>query len=303
MPYPKVKIIADSINAIGKRITTFELEYQRFIHAELLTHKMLSRNSASSRAIPVSKVLEQVRNDPSMPCYWGKNQAGMQAKEELTGRELELVKGDWVHAAEEAAKYSEVLSSLGCHKQIANRVTEPFQWMKVVITATEWNNCWHLRDHDDAQPEIHELFHEMKQQYDKHEPNYLLVGEWHLPYIKIDFNDAGIIYKDADGNILTEEEALRVSASCCAQVSYRKMDTSQEKADDIFKRLVDSVPVHASPCEHQAKCIDVTRIIENETVLWPEGLTHVDRNGKLWSGNLQGWIQHRQLIPNNYLEG
>lgn len=307
LAYPKVKIIADSINAVGKRITTFELEYQRFIHAELLTHKMLSRNSASSRAIPVSKIVEQVLTDPAMPSWWGKNQSGMQAKEELKGEDLEEVKLVWNQAAQTAANYSKVLADNSCHKQIANRVSEPFQWMKVVVTATEWNNCWYLRDHPDAQPEIKDLFHEMKVQYDRESTlNFLKAGEWHLPYIDTKFDCISgqtIIYLDLDANRLSEELARKISASCCAQVSYRKLDTTQEKAEDIFKRLVESKPVHASPCEHQAMCIDESTILKNDPANWPVGLTHVDRSGRLWSGNLQGWIQHRQLIEGNYLEG
>lgn len=332
-----VKIIADSINAVGKRITTFELDYQRFIHAELLTHKMLSRNSASSRAIPVSKVLEQVRNDPAMPSYWGKNQPGMQAKEEcnndivlpeyltkaaliychkeehydqvlIAGGTVSLSKEDyWEFCAWLAAGNSEGMANAEYHKQIANRITEPFQWMKIVLTATEWNNCWHLRDHPDAQPEIQVLFHEMKRQYDLCEKTtFLKAGEWHLPYVNTTFDcidGSCVIYKDQEGNILTEEQALRLSASCCGQVSYRKLDTSQEKADDIFKRLVESVPVHASPTEHANLCIDVSKINPFDPKTWVEGLTHVDKDGKLWSGNIQGWVQHRQLIPNNYLKG
>lgn len=307
MTYPKVKIIADSINSLGKRITTYELEYWRSLHAELLTHKMLSRNSSSSRAIPVSATVKQVLENPAMPSYWGKNQAGMQAKEELTGKELEFAKDEWRLASKSAADFSRALSDNSVHKQIANRVTEPFQWMKVVVTATEWNNCWYLRDHPDAQPEIQVLFHEMKHQYDLEENvNFLKPGEWHLPYIHTRFDcidGQTIIYLDSDGNKLTEEQALRVSASCCAQASYRKLDASQEKADDIFKRLVDSKPVHASPLEHAALCIDITKMNAFDPRTWQEGLTHVDRSGKLWSGNLQGWIQHRQLIQGNYLEG
>lgn len=306
MDKPKVKIIADSINAIGKRITTFEIEYWRAVHAELLTHKMLSRNSASSRAIPVSSVISMVRTAPAMPSHWGKNQSGMQAKELLTGQTLEYAKETWLLAAKSAANFSEDLAELGCHKQIANRVTESFQMIKVVVTATEWNNCWHLRDHDDAQPEIHDLFAEMRRQYKTSQViTYLKPGEWHLPYIHLGFTitDNILKYFDPDNNELTEQQALMISASLCAQVSYRKSDQTLEKAETIYDRLVNSKPVHASVFEHQAQCMDEPMVNPYDVNTWPEGLTHVDRDGKLWSGNLQGWIQHRQFIPDNYMKG
>ncbi len=140
----------------GDVATTFELEYPRFIHSEFMTHRMFSRNAASSRAIPVAKTIEMVRSDPAMPVHWGKNQPGMQANEELQGNELAMVKGDWINSAEQASIVAERMSHYQAHKQIVNRILEPYVWMKVVVTATEWNNFWWLRDHKDAQPEIHE---------------------------------------------------------------------------------------------------------------------------------------------------
>lgn len=308
MSYPKVKIIADSINAIGKRITTFECEYHRYIAAEALTHKMLSRNSASSRAIPVSSIINQVRTEPAMPVEFGKNQSGMQAKELLTDAALDDAKEAWSLAAQSAANFSEDLAQIGVHKQIANRVTEPFQYIKVLLTATEWNNFFLLRNHPDAQPEIQALAKEMLYAMNKQEKlTYLKEGEWHLPYIETKVRDTDdgntLDYFDSQGNQLNIEQALMISASCCAQVSYRKNDDSLEKAQNIFNRLVESKPVHASPLEHSACCIDSTKVNPYDVNTWPQGLTHVDRDGKLWSGNLQGWIQHRQLISDNYLKG
>jgi hypothetical protein len=122
-------------------------------------------------------------------------------------------------------------------------------------------------------------------------PIKLSHGQWHLPYVKT----TGIgkqFYFDEDNNLISLEEALMISASCCAQASFRKADTSLEKAENVFKRLIESEPVHASPVEHQAMCFD-------NTYYWPEGVTHRDRSGTYWSGNLRDWIQYRQLIPNN----
>jgi len=292
------KIIKDSINPNGVRITTMCVEYPRFIHAEVMTHRMFSRNSASSRAIPVSKVLEQVRNNPAMPIHWGKNQAGMQAKEELQGMTRIAVKDSWIEAAKEIARRADIMAQAGLHKQVVNRMLEPFQTMKVIITATEWNNFWYLRDHPDAQPEIQKLARVMKGEYDYSKPQRLEFGMWHLPYIFCRLDSTGTQqYYFADETEQEEyslEEAIQISCSSCAQVSYRKLDTSLEKARDIYKKLVESEPVHASAFEHVALCAD-SNIMEHDDAGW----THIDRENNAWSGNFRDWVQYRQLIPNH----
>ena len=151
-------IIADSASSVtGKRITTYELEYPRFVHAEFMTHRLFSRNAASSRAIPITKTIEQVRNTPAIPIHWGENQPGMQAKEELGGNALEQVQTTWNHASKVASMLAGVMDHHKAHKQIVNRLLEPFQFIKVVCTATEFENFFWLRSHEDAQPEIKEL--------------------------------------------------------------------------------------------------------------------------------------------------
>lgn len=296
------KIIKDSINPNGVRITTIEVEYPRFIHAEVMTHRMFSRNSASSRAIPVSKVIEQVENNPAEPVHWGKNQAGMQAKEELTGVTKIAVRDSWLCAAKEIANRANIMSQAGLHKQVVNRLLEPFQTMKVVITATEWNNFWWLRDHPDAQPEIQKLARVMKGEYDYSKPAMLEYGMWHLPYVRnhinnIDNKPVQLCFDESDKQI-SIEEAIQISCSSCAQVSYRKLDTSLEKAKDIYKKLVESEPVHASAFEHVAKCSEAT------SGSLEDGWTHVDLdNGSIWSGNFRDWVQYRQLIPNHVKKG
>lgn len=310
----EAKIIAHSKSAVdGKRIVTFELVYPRFIHGELMTHRVFSRNAASSRAIPVKTMIEQVRISPAMPVHWGKNQPGMQAKDECfeqvfirafydnairEGKSEEQAnieahvsaKYAWGYFADEIADFAEQFSIAGYHKQIVNRILEPFQWMKTVVTATEWDNFFWLRNHPDAQPEIRELARMMLEALDKSAPVLLEAGDWHTPYFGAGYwlNGCGIALEDA----------LAVSASCCAQVSYRKLDDGIEKAKDIYARLVESEPVHASPFEHQATPIEDSDACF-DYMTWPEGVTHMDRNGCLWSGNFKGFIQHRQLIPNN----
>jgi hypothetical protein len=296
------KVIAHSKSAVnGKEIITMELEYPRFIHGEFMTHRMFSRNAASSRAIPVSKMIEQVRTSPATPCHWGKNQAGMQAKEELVGSELSWVMSAWWASAEQAADEAEHMSKHGAHKQIVNRILEPFQTMKTVVTATEWENFYWLRNHEDAQPEIKRLAEVMLEAVSESSAVTLKAGDWHTPYFNGAFGTGCWLSKADTDNL---EDALAISSSCCAQVSYRLLDDSIEKARMVYKRLVESSPVHASPFEHQATPAGYVRFTQPLGIKdWDEGVTHMDKNGDFWSGNFQGWIQHRQLIPNNVKRG
>lgn len=145
----KATIVADSVSAVnGQRLITYELEYPRFIHAELMTHRLFSRNAASSRAIPISKMMEMVEETPAMPVEWGMNQAGMQAKEVHSNPEV--CESVWKLAAQQAVYSAQALQNLGLHKQIVNRVLEPFQIMKTIVTATEFDNFFWLRCHKDA---------------------------------------------------------------------------------------------------------------------------------------------------------
>lgn len=269
------RIIADSISEEKQRITTFELEYPRFIHSEFMTHRMLSRNAASSRAIPLWSMIKQVWNTPASPVHWGKNQSGMQAKEELTGIHLQSAKFFWNLSGKVACGFAALLGMVKTHKQIANRILEPWSHIKVVVTATEWDNFFHLRNHPDAQPEIHELAKKMWELYSTNTPKLLKKGEWHLPYL-----DGYNIQPDEDfvpfaDNDICLSDAIKLSASLCAQVSYRKADESIKKALNIYKRLVESKPVHASPFEHQATPAKSRIVI---------------------SGNFRGWVQYRQTI-------
>lgn len=293
------QIIADSCYH-NSRITTFELEYPRFIHAEFMTHRQLSRNAASSRAIPIDRMHQQVKTNMAMPIHWGRNQAGMSAKEEVSEAERKSAIMNWQVACDMAVHNSRMLAMDNIHKQIANRVTEPFQMMKVVVTATEWNNWYWLRNHEDAQPEIHELAAIMLQAHEYSQPDELKLGEWHLPYVNWNRSVVGDfqVFEDAKGDVLTLEQAKAISASCCAQVSYRKSDDSLDKAEMIFDKLINSEPVHASPVEHQASPMTNATTSPNSTD-WEPGVTHCDRAGNLWSGNFKHWIQFRQLIPNN----
>lgn len=302
------KVVAKSCSESNPEsvICTFELEYPRFIHSEIMTHRLFSRNAMSSRAVPISKMIEQVRETPATPIHWGANQAGMQAENQVG--DIDVATSLWFDAANDAAKWVKRLNVQGLHKQITNRLLEPFQMMKTVLTATEFDNFFWLRCHSDAQPEIKELADCMYKAYQETEAEVLKVGEWHTPYVQH--------FKASDGDALLEyhvdnigvslEEALKVSSSCCAQVSYRLLDNSLEKALKVYDRLVESAPVHASPFEHQASPMSKTGYCigeEFEDFFLRSGManeaTHVDSDGYAWSGNFKGWVQYRQMIPNN----
>lgn len=296
----KATIIQDS-SSRGNRITTVELEYPRFIHAELLTHRLFSRNAASSRAVPIEKMLEHISSTPAEPVHWGINQAGMSAKEQLTGQALINAKAWWYSAKDSAVEWARIMSKGGGHKQWINRVTEPFQTMKTIVTATEYGNWFDLRDHEDAQPEIHALATATRIAMKNSVPVQLLPGEWHTPYVDRKEGPEMLHYFDTTGVEISLEDAIMISASSCAQVSYRKTDGSLEKAKLVYDRLVGATPRHSSPFEHQASPVQNNVINWDVTngdawLDWEKGVTHVDSEGTFWSGNFKGWIQNRQLI-------
>lgn len=291
------RVVAYSVSEeTGEKIITFEVETPRLIWSEVMTHRLFSRNGASSRAIPVSKMIEMVLEKPAMPVRFGANQPGMQDKGVEYGQEVYVerktfpdAKHLWWYLAEEVADYAEGLANAGYHKQLVNRLLEPFQYMKAVITFTgDGANFFGLRDHADADPTICELAQSMKEAMELAPVKHLKSGDWHMPYYK-----DGAFIKGRDRGL---QKALKISASCAAQVSYRKLDDSEEKAEMVYDRLVNSKPVHASPFEHQATPLKKSIGFRSKFV------THVDREGNAWSGNFRNWGQHRQIIPENVFE-
>lgn len=293
------KIIADSISPAGIRMTTMEIEYPRFILAELNTHRMLSKNSSSSRAIPVAAMHQQIHDNPAEPIAWLSNKPGMQGGESLPKDAITDAKVLWEDAMHYALGRARDLAALGLAKQTTNRITEPWMTMKTVISGTEWSNFFYLRNHPDAQPEIRELARVMYEAMLASYPKELLPGEWHLPYVHICRGMLKeIFYRDDFGTEISLEDAKIISASCCAQVSYRKNDDSLDKARKIYNQLVKATPAHASPVEHQA-----TPMIHTRHPFDQSGVTHVDSRNQRWSGNLRGWVQFRKLIPNEAVWG
>ena len=249
----KAEVVLDTIWN-GKRITTLQLRLPRFILAQLNTHRVISKSTASSRAIPTSKLLEMVKNDAVQPVYWGKNQAGMQASEEVDAETKEKALQEWRLAALNASKTAEKLLELGLHKQIANRILEPFMWAETIVTATEWGNFFKLRLHEDSQPEIQELARCMKEAMDNSGP---VESKIHLPYITLDEMEdyvQGSIAVDSDSlNECLYQYFVPISAARCARVSYLNHDQSNpviEKDLATAEKLLSAG--HWSPFEHQA---------------------------------------------------
>lgn len=274
------KMVADSISPDGIRLSTLELNYPRFIHAEFMTHRAFSRNASSNRAIPTKRLIDQTINETASPIHWGKNKKGMQADEEFSESECEKFAHDWQEFANLAVQMAKKFADAGLHKQVANRVLEPFQFIRVVVTATEWKNFFSLRLHPDAQPEIQELARVMKEVMDKSEPAKLEPGDWHLPYVRADESELDI------------SDRIKISVARCARVSYLNHDNSAPNIDNdiaLHDRLLRDG--HMSPLEHQGSPM---RPIVGE--IWEDGVTHYDKYWQRWSGNFRGWIQYRQIV-------
>jgi hypothetical protein len=319
----KVTVLVYSISLSGQTFLTYEIEYPRLVLAELNTHRDKSRNSFSSRAVPFDKMLE---NLTGRPVRFGANQAGMQDKGEdfvtdslgyygknencdeewMTLTSLEA----WDEAKEAAIMHARRFKNAGYHKQVYNRLLEPFQMMKSVISGTEWDNFFWLRDDAQTDPTLAELAKVMREARDAFTPELLHPGEWHLPYIDT-WRDANGVRKYGicdDREIhATLEEAIKVSCARCAAVSYRNEGYGLEKSIELYERLVGAEKKHASALEHCATPMQAAHFYNGVNCAplsesWEPGVTHADRKGNLWSGNLKGFIQHRKLIPGENYE-
>ena len=242
------KVISDSINPSGSRLTTIEATFNRWILAELNTHRMLSKNSASSRAIPVKRLLSAVLRDPAYPVSWGSNKPGMQAGSDLTGWRLWCAKKLFFLARFPALLVVWFLSKIGLHKQVTNRLLEPWMWHTAIISRTEWDNFFKLRDHKDAQPEFQVLARAIRVAMDNSIPRKTSWGTWHLPYADEGRYVSGFAYNQDDPFL----SYAKISAACCARVSYVRQNDRKSEAEDVA--LADKLTSsgHFSPLEHPA---------------------------------------------------
>jgi thymidylate synthase ThyX len=307
-------VVADSVSPAGIRLTTLQLRYPRFVHAEFMTHRVFSRNASSSRAIPVERLIEDVLRDPAMPSFWGKNQPGMQAREEHIAPVIweraetynsgvsedgsEMLEGSfdpmsreeaWTFAMLDAVDGAKALAKAGYHKQIVNRLLEPFSHINVVVSATEWENFFALRCHPDAQPEMRLLAEAMRDARAASAPVPLYPGQWHLPYT----GPQDRLWAD-NGSVSPHDwrwtQIMRaISAARCARVSYLTHDGKQPSVEAdlaLYDRLAAAVPMHTSPLEHQATP-DEWGVGTYGDGRWDHGDQH---------GNFTGWRQHRKMI-------
>lgn len=238
----RADIVADSISLQGHRITTFALYYPFNVHAQLMTHRVFSRNAASSRAIPSRKIIENVRRDPAEPSHWGANQKGMQAYDELTGWRLSWCKFWWRAARNFELLAVRALTWGGLHKQQANRRLQCDNHITVIVTATDWDNFFRLRCADDTQHEMQQLATMMLAKYRGNIPMVIEAGDWHLPFVS---NEE---WKEHPIDLLKKASAAR-----CARVSYLTHDRRNPLITDdvaLHDRLL--LSGHMSPFEHQA---------------------------------------------------
>jgi thymidylate synthase ThyX len=285
------KIICDSISPDGVRLTTMEVTFHRFILAELNTHRVFSRNSASSRAIPSEKIRQRVNDDMAYPLSWGRNERGMQSSKALDLAEETVAKQLWYETGDESLRINSLLDDLGLHKQVANRILEPYMWHTAIITATEWDNFFHQRCHPDAQPEMKALADAMQLAYYTNEAIVKLsYGSWHLPYINTeDFQDVGARYADDEMDAHDTRSFItailrKVSVARCARVSYLTQNGKRdiEKDIELFERLTQGG--HWSPFEHIAMPLKLGHLHEGKSIAE-------------WSGNFRGWKQYRKEFP------
>lgn len=302
MSGPSAKIIADSISPEGVRLTTMQIVMHRFVLAEFNTARAFSRNSASSRAIPVEKMLDRFRYDMAIPLAFPAEQPGMQGGSELEGDDLDDAEMllDEIHSH----TYRSVMDYLGkhqkpqrLHKSVVNRLMEWGQWHTVVCTATAWENFFEQRCSPLAQPEIRAAADLMREAYGASMPQKLVEGEWHLPYItEEDMNE--LLYT---GYPDTYEGAVKVSAARCARVSYLTQEGRRDIEEDLrlYDRLTTAKPAHWSPLEHVATPWPENRQDDCPAIWIPMGngrMQRVKTDHLPRVGNLLGWRSLRTEV-------
>jgi len=270
----EAKILADSVPSFAPdaRLTTMELTYPRFVHAEHLRHRVFSFNVASSRAIPVGKMIRQVWENPVVPIYWGAAQKGMQADQQVGKAKAWFCRFLWLKLRLVAIAVAWMLVKLGLHKQIPNRLLEPWMWCTVICTgnAKAWAWFFKLRCHPAAEPHIRHIAEMARWKMAWSDPCILKEEDWHLPMVEKTGRDSGI----------EDEILVKLSAGRCARVSYLTMHGTRDHNQDIDlhdKLVADN---HFSPAEHQA---------------------FASKSSDL-SGNFgYGWTQYRKKIKGEFI--
>jgi thymidylate synthase ThyX len=297
-----VEIIADSINEYDKRLTTFVIDFPKVIQAELNTHRMLSKSSGSSRAIKTDRFIKDIELNPFIP-IWNTNKAGMQGnklEDEILLKELNMF---WIESMNDNINKVRTLSEkYNVHKQISNRYLDLFKKVKVVVSGTEWENFFSLRNHKDAQPDFKIIAEEMEMLFRKNNPNFLKHNQWHLPFsdkISNKMVKEGVVILEQEGfeGDKKLETKLRICTARVARTSYENFDGKLEvsKDFDLFNKLITTKPVHASPSEALAK-VPSKNELKDFTIKWVrKDKKFVLERGK-YSSNFDGWIQYRKIL-------
>ena len=285
------KVIAHSISPLGDEIVTFEVEQPKFLNAEVNTHRVFSRNGSSSRAIPVSSVIEQLNKTAYFPEDIRTNERGMQGFTSVS----DAVKDEFVEDLHSLLAFTRKLATkwsdkdgMNIHKQHVTRYLEPFMMQKFLITSTEVKNWFNLRMHEMAQPEIRLLAEAMMEAFKVSTPKPLAYGEWHLPYVES-------YDKEFEGEY--PDEAL-ISSGACAAISYRNLPAIKLAKKISAKLLADH---HMSPFEHQATPLDPNSALANANA-GPFNESHISirLDGSLWGGNFHGWGQLRGIVEGGH---
>jgi len=272
--------ILSSVHAVtGDRLDTLLLRFPRCILAEFNTHRVFSRNAASSRAIPVAKLIADVENDPFVPLVWTRNEPGMQGRDVLDNLGELSARLYWKDAMNEALRFADRLADIGAHKQIVNRILEPFAHVTVVVSSTTWDGFLAQRDHEDAEPHMQILAREIRKALIGATVQVLQPGQWHLPFVK-----------SLNGTAMNLEYAKMLSVARCASTSYKTVDgfdMSLERATEIYDKLANADPIHASPFEHVAQADDLEGIDDLDELVWADPHQH---------RNFRGFRQLRAML-------
>jgi len=271
------KVLADSM-ANGVRLVTFEVTFPRIILAEMNTHRVFSRCSSSSRAIPIEKMIDKAVCDPYIPKKWLSNQRGMQGGEELSITDQINARRQWLSARDKAVDQARKLQDIGVHKQWVNRLLEPFLWHTAIISATEWGNFYFQRIHPEAKPDMYETARAMYFALIESKPTWLEEDEWHLPLITLE-------EKNSNPEV-SIDVWKRISVGRCARVSYLNHLGVRSLADDIILHDKMKLNGHMSPFEHVARPMTSEELFRYRTSAEVPFL-----------GNFRGWVQYRKEIP------
>lgn len=291
----RVKVERHSVGPRGQSLATFVIEFPRVVLAETVTHRLVSdswgsicertttpdvsKNSASSRAIPHARFMEKIAADPYMPAWTGAK-GGMQG-DPLAPGATDAADRIWLAARDSMIGFAGQLNAAGVHKQDSNRLLEPWAWVTQIVTATGegWANFFMLRCHEMAHPAFRKIARLMFLALRESKPDTLEPGQWHLPFVPREEALAVRFHPPVAplGHWQEIPQILRRSPARCAWVSYEnhEKDATDAAVDRTCERLVGSRPVHSSPFEHQGT----------------PGEDDDPRAGNLWR-----WVQLRKLL-------